>query len=127
MARYDLSDEEWTLIQDLFPENVSKRGRPWRDHRTIMSGIIWVLRSGAPWRDLPTRYGIWQTVYDRFARYQREGVLDQILQRLQLALDENGRIDWTLGCIDGTHVRAHRSAAGALKKSRRTKNRQITH
>ena len=76
MRRYELSDEQWELIHDLFPVNTKQRGCPWKDHRTILNGLFWLLRSGAPWRDLPERYGPWQTVYDRFRRWQGAGLFD---------------------------------------------------
>ena len=115
MRRDELSEEQWRLLQDLLPEN-GKRGGQWKDHRPILNGIFWVLRTGAPWRDLPERYGPWHTVYDRFQRWQQEGLFDRILERLQLRLDQEGKIDWDLWCVDGSSVRASRAAAGAGKK-----------
>lgn len=114
MRRYELNDAEWDLIKDLFPKNRG-RGRPWRDHRQVVNGMFWILRSGAPWRDLPERYGPWQTVNDRFYRWRDDGTLAKILERLQATLDEEGKIDWDLWCIDGTNVRASRAAAGGGK------------
>jgi transposase len=95
----------------------------------MLNGIIWILRTGAPWRDIPVRFGPWQTVYDHFNRWRKEGLYDRILEALQVRLDEEGRIDWDLWCIDGSSIRASRAAAGASKKacSRTTKSRQITH
>ena len=115
MRRHELTDEQWALIEDLFPKNGGGPGRPWRDHRTMVNGMLWILSTGAPWRDLPGRFGPWQTVYDRFNRYGEDGTLDEILRRLQMKLDENGLIDWELFCVDGSSVRAHRAAAGARK------------
>lgn len=116
MRRYELADEQWELIWDLLPSNKGQRGCPWKDHRTILNALLWVLRTGAPWRDLPERYGPWQTVYDRFRRWQREGLFDAILERLQIRLDAEGRIDWDLWCVDGSSIRASRAAAGGGKK-----------
>src|SRR5947209_13488750 len=82
----------------------------------MLNGIFWRLNTGAPWRDLPERYGPWQTVYDRFRKLRRSGLLDRIIERLQLRLNEAGLIDPDLFCIDGTNVRAARAAAGAAKK-----------
>jgi transposase len=79
--------------------------------------MFWILRTGAPWRDLPERYGPWRTVYDRFSLWSRDGTFDRIVSHLQADLDAQGRIDWELFCIDGSSVRASRSAAGARKKS----------
>lgn len=83
----------------------------------MLNGILWILRTGAPWRDLPERFGPWQTVYDHFARWRREGVYDRILEALHIRLDADGEIDWDLWCIDGSSVRATRAAAGAAKKA----------
>jgi transposase len=119
MHRFDLQDWQWALIEDLFPGNAGKPGEPWKDHRTVMNGMFHVLHTGCPWRDLPDRYGPWHTVYDRFARYRRDGTFGVILTRLRARLDKLGRIDWDYWCFDGTSVRATRAAAGAHKKTGR--------
>ena len=119
MHRFDLQDWQWALIADLFPSNNGKPGEPWKDHRTVLNGMFNVLHTGCPWRDLPGRYGKWQTVYDRFSRYRADGTLDLILGRLRARLDKLGRIDWALWCFDGTSVRAARCAAGAKKSAAR--------
>lgn len=124
MRRHELSDAEWGLIKDLLPRK-DGAGRPWKDHRTILNGMMWIVRTGAPWRDLPERYGKWQTVYDRFNRWSRDGTIDRILRKLQIRLDKEGKIDWDLWCIDGTSIRASRAAAGAGKKGD-PKNPQTT-
>jgi transposase len=116
MKRHELTDEEWELIADLMPASGPEGGHPWRDHRVMLNAMMWVLRTGAPWRDLPERFGPWQSAYDRFARFRKDGTLDKILRKLQLRLDREGRIDWDLWCVDGTNVRASRAAAGAGKK-----------
>jgi transposase len=100
-------------------------GGRWRDHRQVVDGLMWKLCTGAQWRDLPGRYGPWQTVYERFARWRREGLFDRLLDRLRLRLDAEGRIDPELWCVDSTHVRASRSAAGAGKGGTRS-NRRTT-
>ena len=79
--------------------------------------MLWVLRTGAPWRDLPERFGPWQTVYDHFRRWRENGVFDRILGALQIRLDRAGKIDWDLWCLDGSSVRASRASAGADKKA----------
>ncbi len=89
MERHELGDEQWALIEDLFPKNGKKAGRPWSEHRRILNGMFWILGTGAPWRDLPRRYGPWQTVHRRFSRYRRDGTFDRILERRFLA----GRIE----------------------------------
>ena len=115
MRRYELSDDHWELIRDLMPYNPGP-GRPWNNHRLMMNAMFWILHTGAPWRDLPEYYGRWQSVFDRFNRWRKDGTLDRILQRLQIRLDQDGRIDWDLWCVDGTSIRASRAAAGAGKK-----------
>ena len=129
MRRYELTEEQFELIGDLLPRN-GKRGGQWNDHRTTLNGIFWILHTGAQWREVPERYGKWQSVYDRFVRWRREGTMDAILRRLQVRLDKEGRIDWDLWCIDGTNVRASRSAAGARRRTKTPRgkrtNRPIT-
>ena len=102
--RYEVTDDEWAVLRDLFPRR-RRVGRPPRDPRQVLNGVMWILRSGAPWRDVPRRYGPWETVYRRFREWQAHGVLDRMLERLQLKLDERGYIDWDLWCIDGTSIR----------------------
>lgn len=114
MARYELDDAHWDLIKGLMPRQ--KRGGRWNDHRTTLNGMLWVLRSGAPWRDLPERYGKWNSVHDRFCRWRDDGTLDRILAALRIRLDKQGKIDWDLWLMDGSNVRASRVAAGARKK-----------
>lgn len=113
--RHELEDREWELIRDLV-EVRHRRGRRRRDARQVLNGVMWILRTGAPWRDLPERYGPWQTVVFRFYRWREDGTLDRILKRLQLKLDAQGYIDWDLWCVDGSSVRAMKAAAGAGKK-----------
>jgi transposase len=124
MRRHELSDAQWALIADLMPSN-ALHGRPWSDHRQIVNGMMWILHTGAPWRDLPEHYGPWQTVFERFNRWRREGLLDRVLERLQMKLDREGRVDWNMWCIDGTSIRASRAAGGAAKKGTPT-NPRIT-
>ena len=112
--RYELTDEAWERIEPLLP--VQTRGGRWNDHRITLNGIFWILNSGAQWRDLPERYGKWQSVYDRYRRWTREGLFDRILHRLHLELEADGRIDWSVFDVDGSNIRADRSAAGAGKK-----------
>lgn len=118
VARYELTDEQWELIKNLFPKQ--RRGGRWLDHRVMLNGMLWILRSGAPWRDLPERYGKFGTVNARFNRWRREGLFDKILKSLQIRLDKQGKIDWDLWLVDGTNIRASRAAAGAHKKSTRS-------
>ena len=113
--RHELSDDEWALVEPLLPPQRT-RGTHYRDHRTLLDAMLYRLHTGVPWRDLPERYGPWQTAYSRFRRWSRDGTWDRLLAALQRDLDAAGGIDWTLFCIDGSSVRAHRAAAGAGKK-----------
>jgi len=127
VARYELSDGHWNLIKGLFPKQ--GRGGRWNDHRTMLNGMLWILRSGAPWRDLPERYGKWKSVYHRFNRWRGDGTFDRLLKSLRIRLDKQGKIDWDLWLVDGSNVRASRVAAGARKKRTRdsTANPPTTH
>ncbi|HFG7810936.1 TPA: transposase [Salmonella enterica subsp. enterica serovar Java] len=91
MARYDLPDEAWIFIQPLLPAEPAtpRAGHPWAEHRMIINGMFWVLCSGAPWRDLPERYGPWKTVYNRFNRWSKSGVINIIFNRLLTLLDRD--------------------------------------
>lgn len=112
--RHELSDRHWELLVAALPPN-GKRGGQWRPHRALLNAMFWRLNTGASWRDLPERYGPWQTVYDRFRRWQKDGTFQRILNCLHLRMDELGRIDWDTWCVDGSNIRAARSAAGAKK------------
>lgn len=79
----------------------------------MINGILWCLRTGAPWRDIPKRYGPWQTCYDRFVRFRKSGVWQRILELLQAEADTQGQLDWQNSCADGSVIRAHQHAAGA--------------
>jgi transposase len=112
--RGELSDTQWAQLAPLLPpERPKKRGHPWQPHRQVLNGILWRLRTGAPWRDVPARYGPWQTCYDRYVRWQQQGLWIQIRQALQAQQDAAGRLHWAAGSLDSTIVRAHQPAAGA--------------
>src|SRR5713101_9123628 len=116
MKRHELTDEQWALVEPHLPFSKARTGRPASDRRTLLNAIFWILCTGAPWRDLPERFGPWQTVYHHFNSWRRRGVYERILEALQVRLDAEGHIDWDLWCVDGTMVRASRAAAGAGKK-----------
>jgi transposase len=125
--RYELTDEAFERIEPLLPKQGP--GGRWNDHRTVLNGMFWILNSGAQWRDMPERYGKWQSVYDRYRRWTEEGLFERILQRLHLELDSDGRIDWDVFDVDGSNIRAHQSAAGAAdnpSKKGADANRQTT-
>jgi transposase len=115
VRRHDLTDAQWARLRPLLPPQHPATGRPAHDHRTVVNALLWRLKTGAPWRDLPERYGPWSTVYSRFRRWQRAGVWDRVLATLQQAGDGRGALDGSLHFIDGTTVRAHQHAAGAKK------------
>ncbi|MBY0457116.1 MAG: transposase [Gemmataceae bacterium] len=104
------------MLAEFFPPRVPKAGGQWKDDRLMLDGILWRLNTGAGWRDLPDRFGPWQTVYDRFNAMRKQGLLDRVIGALQLRLNEAGFLDPELFCIDGTNIRAARAAAGAAKK-----------
>src|SRR4051794_37407820 len=110
--RHELSDTEWARLQPLLPPR--KPGRPRHDDRRMLNGILWKLATGVPWRDLPERYGPWQTCYERFRRWQADGTWDRLVAHAQTKSDAVGELDWDIS-IDATIVRAHQHAAGARK------------
>ena len=115
MKRGELSDEQWEKLKALLPAQKSARGRPSHDHRRIIDGILWIDRTGAPWRDLPERYGPWQTVASRFYRWRKAGVWQKVLQSFQEKADTQGMLDWQVHYVDGTVIRAHQHVAGVKK------------
>jgi transposase len=117
--RHELSESEWARLQPLLPPR--KPGRPRQDDRRILNGILWKLATGVPWRDLPERYGPWQTVYTRFRRWTQAGVWAQLFAAVQQQADAAGKLDWELHFVDGTVIRAHQHAAGAKGGPRRRK------
>lgn len=121
VRRHELTDDQWAKLEPHLPPQKPPTGKPNHDHRTIVDGILWRLRTGAPWRDLPERYGKWETVYSRFRRWQLAGVWDRALAALQADGDARGDLDWALHFVDGTSVRAHPHAAGAPKKGEPTR------
>jgi transposase len=103
--RYDLTDFEWSVIQPLLPNQ--PRGMPRVDDRRVLNGIFYILRTGAPWRDLPERYGPRTTVYNRYARWARRGIWKSIFDALAEDHEDS------LFFIDSSIVKAHRAASGA--------------
>ena len=118
MRRYELTDEEWAIIEPLIPPPADT-GRPQRDSRQMWNTIFWVMRSGAPWRDLPERFGPWETAYCHFNTWRQQGVFERAIEVLQIRLDAEGHIDWDLWCVDGSSVRGSKAAAGAGKRGAR--------
>ena len=117
LRRYELTDEEWNRRAPLLPpENTGKQGRPRKDNRIILNGMGWLARSGAPWRDLPERYGSWQTVYSRLRNWIDDGILDYIFRILSLEAELEDL------SIDASIVQAHQHSAGAKKGGPRMKS-----
>jgi len=115
LRRHALSDAQWDALRPLLPGN-DRRGHPYKDHRLVLDAILWVLATGAPWRDLPREYGPWSTAYGRFRRWRLSGLWDRLLDALRARADRRGGLDWELFCVDGSVERAHKAAAGAGKK-----------
>ena len=113
--RGDLTNAQWEKLKPLLPPQKPLVGRPQQDHRTTINGILWIVRTGAPWRDLPERYGAWQTVSGRFYRWRQTGVWSRLLARLQQQADGDGKLNWDIHFVDGSVIRAHQHAAGAKR------------
>jgi transposase len=123
----ELTDTQWDLVRPLFqppPRRADGRGRPWREAREVLEGVLWVLRSGARRKDLPREFPPYQTCHRRFQQWRREGVLRAVLEALADTLYEGGRLDLSEGAIDGTFssakkgaVRSARPSAGRARKS----------
>jgi transposase len=103
-----MTDEEWAIVEAFLATPPSRGGRPPSSHRLTLDGILWICRTGAPWRDLPEEFGNWNSVWRQFRRWCEAGVWDVVLQALA---DSGGTLDM-LQMIDSTTVRAHRCAAG---------------
>ncbi|MFF7882730.1 IS5 family transposase [Streptomyces sp. NPDC020794] len=113
MGRGDLTNPEWDRLESFLPPGGARGGR-WSDHRRVINGVLYRVRTGVQWRDLPERFGPWETVYMRHRRCSAEGTWKMLLSRIQAAEDAAGQIDWDVS-VDSTAVRAHQHAAGARK------------
>src|ERR671933_811929 len=117
MCRHDLPDQQYERLEPLLPPERppkgSQGGRPFVSHRRTSNGLLWLDRTGAPWRDIPERYGPWQTLASRFYRWREHGLWQRILDALQQQADEEGLLDWEIHYVDGTVIRAHQHASGA--------------
>jgi transposase len=111
MGRFDLSDEEWALLAPVLPggDGSPRVGRPAREDRRVLDGIFYILRTGAPWRDLPERYGPYTSVYNRFNRWAKAGVWIRVFEVLARGSPNSLRL------IDSSIIRAHQHSAGAKK------------
>lgn len=110
MSRHDISEDVWNRVKPfLCPPRKETRGRPPADARRMLYGILWILRTGAPWRDLPDEFGPWQTVYKRFNSWSKSAIWHDVLHELSREADLEAII------FDGSYVRAHQHSAGAKK------------
>jgi transposase len=111
MARHGLTDEQWAKLQPHLPGRKPGPGRPPKDDRLILDALLWLARTGAPWRDLPDEFGPWRTVYSRFRRWREAGVWEQLFQRVLEVANDGQPVKAYF--VDGSTVRAHQHAAGA--------------
>lgn len=108
---YELTEEQWKRVKPLLPpEKTGKKGRPRKDNRMMLNGMLWMAHSGAQWRQLPEKYGPWQSVYARFAKWRDDGTLQKVFQALSAEPDMENL------SIDSTSVRVHESANGGKKR-----------
>jgi len=105
-----LSEAQWARILPLLPSSVGKQSRPFRDHRQVLEGIVFRYRTGCAWRDVPARFGPWQTLWKRHARFSRDGTWDRVLGQLLTEADAAGQVDWQLS-VDSTVSRVHQHGA----------------
>jgi transposase len=113
MHSHDLTNRQWERLRPRLPPPKPHTGRPAADHRRILKGILWIIRTGAPWRDLPERYGGWSTIASRFYRWRKAGIWARLFAAVQQRADAAGQLDWDIHSVAGTIVRAHQHAAGA--------------
>src|SRR5262245_337813 len=116
----DLTDQQWAVVEAILPEDPVRddgRGRPWSERRKVLNGVLWILRTGAPWQDLPPRYGSYQTAHRRFQNWVRSGVIEDILLSLAKHLQEAGGLDPKECFVDGTFVPAKKGGAWLGKPS----------
>ena len=110
MRRFELSDEQWERVEGLLPGRPGDPGRSGDDNRLFLEAVLWIARTGAPWRDLPERFGESNSVFQRFNRWAKKGVWQQVFDALQ-----DPDLEWVM--LDATIIRAHIHAAGARKKT----------
>ncbi len=120
MARRRLSNRQWKRIAPLLPSESGHNGRPYaQSHRTTIEGILWIARTGAPWRDLPPQFGKWGTVYQRFNRWVKIGVFEAVFSSLADVLN------WAVIMVDGAFVKVHQHGAGAPKEAAHPMNPKL--
>ena len=107
LHRHNISDKLWEKIEKILPGSEGKRGRPAENNRRFINAVFWILRTGAPWRDLPPEYGDWKNTHRRFSRWRDKGIWGKILE----IVEDNPDTEWIM--IDSTHCKCHQHAAGA--------------
>ena len=115
-ARAEISDEAWVWMEPLLPDRAPRRGGRWRDHREVLEAIAWKYRTGSPWRELPERFGPWQSAYDRHVRWSGDGTYDRLLAAAHTSADAAGELDW-LVAADSSLMRVHQHGATARRTS----------
>ena len=114
-----LTDAQWERMAELLPSSEGLVGRPFRDHRQVVEGIVYRYRTGVAWRDLPEEFGPWQTVWKRHRRYAGDGTWDRVLGQLLADADAAGLIDWKVS-VDATINRAHQHATNTTRPDQDT-------
>ena len=120
LPRHAIKDEDWDRIKDLLPGKPGDPGVTAKDNRLFVDAVLWIAKTGAPWRDLPERFGNWSTVWQRFDRWARKGVWQRVFQELR-----DPDLEWLI--LDSTVIRAHPHAAGAKKKATAPEARTSRH
>src|SRR5215470_17685365 len=114
MNRHELTDDQWARVKPLLPPLRSGRpGRPYHDHRRTLNGLLWLAKTGVPWRDLLERFGPLKTVANRFYRWRRAGIGQGVVSALLWQADQRGVLDWTVHFVESTSVRVHQHGVGA--------------
>ncbi len=110
MSRHDLTDAQWQVLESLLPQRRPGRGRPRTDNRKCLNGILYVLKTGCAWADLPAEYGSPTTCWRRFDEWTQAGVWDAVWQTLLASLDRAGKIEWAAAFLDGSFVPSKKGA-----------------
>ena len=115
MRRHEITDDHWNRIENLLPGTEGDPGVTAKDNRLFINAVLWIAKTGAPWRDLPERFGPWNSVFQRFNRWAKRGVWGRVME----ALGGDADLEWLI--LDSTVIRAHQHAAGARKKGVKTR------
>jgi transposase len=116
----DLTDEQWAVLEPLLPElpvRADKRGRPWKPNREVLNGVLWVMRTGAPWKDMPGRYPPYATCHRRFSTWVENGTMRRVVEALARDLRGRGKLDPEEAFVDGSFAPAKKGAAASAKRS----------